>query len=138
MTVRDLFTERTTSGLNGRFAGAYSPTMLKLTACELSSGPLQLTTGISFTPDGLSVSGLKLVSGATPLAGGDVYLPIDYSALAARRPLGEALIAGREVSATLATAGALGISDLGRLFGQALPTEGTVALNLKAACPPGW
>lgn len=136
ITLRDLFTEKTASGLNGRFAGSYSPTALNLTSCELSSGPLQLTTALSCTPEGLTVSGLKLVSGATPLAGGDMYLPVDYSVIVARKPLGEALIAGREVAAGVATAGALSLSDLGRLFGQALPTEGTVALNLKASGLP--
>lgn len=136
VTVRDLFTERTEGGLNGRFAGSYSPTAMNLTTCELSSGPLQLSSTVSLAPEGLSVSGLKLVSGPTPLAGGDVFLPVDYSALLARKPLGEALIPGREVAAHVATAGAWSIADLGRLFGQTLPTEGTVAINLKASGLP--
>jgi len=129
-------TEQTPSGLTGRFAGTYSPQNVYFSGLELEQGPLRFTTQATLAGSGLKLKNAALRGNGRDLADAEVFLPVDFFAMAAGKSLKEAVLPDQEVYATVNTRGALGLRDVLRLAGNDFPLEGTLRGSLKASGLP--
>lgn len=136
VSLDQFVSERTPSGLTGRFAGTYSPQNVYFSGFELDQGPLRFSTQATLANSGLKLKNAILRGGGRDLADAEIFLPLDPFALAAGKPLQEAMLPDKEVYASVASRGSLGLRDLLRLAGNDLPVEGTLQLALKASGLP--
>jgi len=136
VSLDKFISEHTPSGLTGRFAGTYSPQNIYFSGFELEQGPLRFTTQATLAGSGLKLKNAVLRAGGRDLADAEVFLPVDFFAMAGGQSLSEAVLPDKEVYVAVNTLGALGLRDLLRLSGNDLPVEGTLRGNVKASGLP--
>lgn len=136
VSLDDLVSEQTPSGLTGRFAGTYSPQNVYFSGLELEQGALRFSTQATLAGSGIKLRDAVLRAGGREVLDADVFLPLDPFALLAGKSLKEAVLPEKEIYANVTTRGALAVRDLLRLAGNDLPAEGTLQLNLKGSGKP--
>ncbi len=136
VSLDQFVSDRTPSGLTGRFAGTYSPQNVHFSGFELEQGPLRFSTQATLASSGLKLKNAVLQGGGRELADAEIFLPLDLFAMIAGKSFNEAVLPEKEVYASIEMRGSLPLRDLLRLAGNDLPVEGTLKLGLKASGLP--
>ena len=120
--------------VNAKLAATYSPGNIYVSRFLLDRGPLSLSSSFYFGENGLSVQGIQLFNGRTRLLFGELFLPLSLEALLDRRPWREALLAEKDVYASMRSDD-LDLGALVALFGQETSLRGRADLRLDAHGP---
>lgn len=130
--LKDLVLPWTPEGLNGKFAGTYSPENVYLSEVDLRRAALHLTLRLSAGKNGIYADHILLASGSRDLLAGQFYAPFNPLTLLGQKPWREGILSDQKVYADLRSR-AVPIADLAALTGQAVPVEGDLQFSLKAA-----
>jgi hypothetical protein len=128
----NVMTSATPTGLTGEFGGTYSPGNVYFNVVRLTHGPLELKSRLALSSAGVKIADLVLRRNDLALLSGEASVPLDVFALAAGKPLAQALAADKPVQAAFSS-GDLPVADLVKMAGQETPVRGKVRLNLGAS-----
>jgi hypothetical protein len=132
VTLDNVVTSATPTGLTGEFAGTYSPQNVYFSTVQLTHGALQLNSRLTISSSGVNVMGLKLRRGKLGLLSGEAFVPIDVFALGSGKTLAQAISTQKPVYANF-TSGELPVADLIQMAGQKATVRGQIRLNLGAS-----
>ncbi len=136
VSLDELGSEFSPTGLTGRFAGTYSPQNLYFSGFELEQGSMRFTTRATLAGSGINLTNAELRVGGRPAGEADVFLPLDPFALLTGKSLAEAALPEKKVYASLQTSQPVNLRDLFRLMGRDFSGEGKASLNFTAAGSP--
>ena len=118
--------------LNGKISGSYSPGNIYISRVHLDRGPLSLSSSLYFGEKGLSAQDIQLFSGGSRLLRGELFLPLSFEAVLARKPWEETVMTDREIYAFVRSDD-LDLGKLVELFGQQTSLRGKADLRLDAS-----
>ena len=136
LTLDDLSSPYTPSGLTGRFAGTYSPENVYFSSFDLEHGTLRFSTRATLARSGIRLNDAVLRSGGSSLAEAEVYLPVDPFEMMSGKSPKEAIHRDNNLYARVVSRDPLSIRDLFCLTGNDLPVDGTVEADLNIGGTP--
>ncbi len=132
VSLENLMSDLTPSGVTGHIGGTYSPQNVYLSGFELERGSLRFSTRATLARSGIKLEDALLRSGGRDLASGEIYLPLDPFDLAAGESLKNALHPDQRVYAEIVSKAPVGIRELFRLTGNDRAVDGSVRVDLTA------
>ncbi len=136
LTLDDLSSPYTPSGLTGRFAGTYSPENVYFSSFDLEHGTLRFSTRATLARSGIRLNDAVLRSGVSSLAEAEVYLPVDPFEMISGKSPKEAIHRDNNLYARIVSRDPLSIRDLFCLTGNDLPVDGTLEIDLNIGGTP--
>jgi hypothetical protein len=130
VSLDNVVSEYTPTGLTGRFAGTYSPENVYFNGFELAHERLRFSTRATLARTGITLNDTVLSSPERKLADAEVYLPVDPFGLASGRSPKEAIHLDKNLYASIVSREPLSIRELLSLIGNDHPVDGTVELDL--------
>ena len=132
VSLDNLVSRYTPTGLSGRFAGTYSPDNVYLSGFELEQAPLRFSARATLARSGIKLNDAVLRSAGREIAEAEIYLPVDPFDMASGISLKDAFHLDRSLYADVLFKEPVAIREMWRLAGNDLPVEGTIMGNVKA------